>query len=283
MPEAERVRAGLDCPYRPLLHPHGVGDRAHLERIRHHQPVVAELLAEEPVQDLSAHRRRGLAEPSDDDVRGHDRLDPGLDRRAKGHESFVLDGFDHRELVMGVLGRIPVPRKVLRTSHDACALQTANERGDVPATSGPSAPNERMPMTGFCGFVFTSATGARSRFTPTARRSAAIAARDLLRELDVVNGSESRVARVRAPGPRLQPGHIAAFLVDPDEDVVPLGTQCRCQQSQLLRALDVPPEEDDAAQTLVRASAEPSRAAGPSNPGKMQASRAARALASLIP
>ena len=50
-----------------------------------------------------------------------------------GSESLVLDRFDDRELVMGVLGRVAVPRKVLRACSDACALQTANERGDVPA------------------------------------------------------------------------------------------------------------------------------------------------------
>ncbi len=40
------------------------------------------------------------------------------------------------------------------------------------ATSAGSSPNERIPITGFCGFVLTSATGAKSRLTPTLASSA---------------------------------------------------------------------------------------------------------------
>ena len=41
------------------------------------------------------------------------------------------------------------------------------------ATSSASEPNARVPITGFAG-TFTSATGARFQFTPTAASSAAI-------------------------------------------------------------------------------------------------------------
>ncbi len=134
-------------------------------------------------------------------------------------------------------------------------------------------------MTGFCGFVFTSATGARSRFTPTARRSVAIAAAICSVSSTSSTTPSAAFPGYELPGPRLQPRDVAAFLVDPDENVVPLGAQGRGQQTQLLRALDVPPEEDDAAQTLLEPAPHPvgqPRALEPREDAGT--SRAARAL-----
>ena len=65
-----------------------------------------------------------------------------------------------------------------------CLAQAATPARCVPrtnaatwrATTSGTEPKARIPITGLSGFVFTSATGARFRFTPTAASSAAIAA-----------------------------------------------------------------------------------------------------------
>ena len=56
--DAERVRAGGDRAHRSLLDAHAVGDRAHLERVRDHEPVEPELVAQQPREDPPAQRRR---------------------------------------------------------------------------------------------------------------------------------------------------------------------------------------------------------------------------------
>ena len=110
-----------------------------------------------------------------------------------------------------------------------------------------------MPITGFCGFVLTSATGAKSRLTPVAASSvpSEVATRSV--KPDVVDDAEGGVPRVRAAGGRLEPRHVAAFLVDRDDHICSFGAQIVGQRAELLRALDVPGVEDDAPQPLRQA------------------------------
>ena len=131
-------------------------------------------------------------------------------------------------------------------------------------------PNERIPITGFCGFVLTSATGAKSRFTPTSASSAPIDGGHALGELDVVDDAERAVARVRAPGRGLEPRHVAALLVDRDHEV---GRSERrssvsarsCSRLSTFQAYRTTPPRPSASRRRTQ-----SGATGPSKPGRMQ-------------
>ncbi len=66
----------------------------------------------------------------------------------------------------------PWPGKCLAHAATPALWSPCTNAATCRATRSPSDPNERIPITGFCGFVFTSATGAKSRFTPAAASSA---------------------------------------------------------------------------------------------------------------
>ena len=87
--------------------------------------------------------------------------------------------------------------------------------------------------------------------------------RHLLGELDVVDGAEGGVSRVGAAGGGLEPRHVAALLVDPDEDGIALRPERSGQGGELLAALDVPREEDDPAEPLPQPTKHPVRRARP--------------------
>ena len=82
---------------------------------------------------------------------------------------------------------------------------------------------------------------------------------DALRELDIVDDSERAVARIRAPGRRLEPRHVAAFFIDRDQDVRTLGAEVVRERAQLFAALDVPGVQDDSAETLRQPPSNPVR------------------------
>ena len=114
-----------------------------------------------------------------------------------------------------------------------------------------------MPITGFCGFVLTSATGAKSRFTPAAASSAPSDA-----ATRSVSSTSSTTPSAPLPGyelpvRRLEPGDVAALLVDRDQHVAALGAQVVGERAELLAALDVPRVEDDAAEPLGEPPAHP--------------------------
>ena len=79
---------------------------------------------------------------------------------------------DDGQLEVRVRARVAVPGEVLGAGGDARALQALDERRHVPGRPAPASdPNERTPITGLSGFVLTSATGAKSRLTPTCASS----------------------------------------------------------------------------------------------------------------
>ena len=80
-------------------------------------------------------------------------------------------------------------------------------------------------MTGFCAFVFTSATGARSRFTPTARRSAAIAAATCS-----VSSTSSTAPRAAFPGYEL-PVRASSRVTSPPSSSIPTRTSSRSERN----------------------------------------------------
>ena len=105
--------------------------------------------------------------------------------------------------------------------------------------------------------MLTSATGAKSRLTPTSASSVAEGGGDALGELDVVHDSERPVPRIGAARARLEPGHVAALLVDRDHEVGLLRPEVVGQAAELLPALDVPGVEHDAAEAFGESTAEP--------------------------
>ena len=92
---------------------------------------------------------------------------------------------------MRVHGVSPWPGKCLAQAATPAPCSPRTNAATCRATSAGSAPNERMPITGFCGFVLTSATGARSTSTPARRQVGAHRPRDLLGQLDVVDDAEA--------------------------------------------------------------------------------------------
>ena len=67
--DAERVGAGRERPHGGLLDADTAADRAHLERVGDHEPVEAELLAQQPGEDPAAQRGRQLVQRGDEQVR----------------------------------------------------------------------------------------------------------------------------------------------------------------------------------------------------------------------
>ena len=90
-----------------------------------------------------------------------------------------------------------------------------------------------------------------------ARQLAGDRARDLLRQRDVVDGAEREVAGVRAAVLRLEPRHVAALLVDRDQELRPLGAESRGQRRELLGIADVVGEERDPAEAALEPARDP--------------------------
>ena len=143
----------------------------------------------------------------------------------------------------------PCPGKCFAHAATPAPCRPRTKAATCRATSSPSAPNERMPMTGFSRVrvhvrdrreVDVHADRATAR-PPSPPRPAPSARRRRPRREPRCRGTSFRS--------RLEPRHVAAFLVDRDEHVVALGPQRRGQRRELIPALDVPREEDDAAET----------------------------------
>ena len=157
----------------------------------------------------------------------------------------------------------PWPGKCFAHAATPFACRPVTNAATWRATSSGSAPKARIPITGFCGFTFTSATGAKSRFTPTAASSAPIE-----RATRSVSSTSSTTPSARVPGIRralgpLEPRDVAALLVDRDEEPVGVGAQ-RGGERRELRAVDhVRGEERDAAEAAVEQPPDPVGRLGP--------------------
>ena len=98
--------------------------------------------------------------------------DRGPERRQRPREQ-VCVRVDGGQLEVRVRAGVAVAGEVLGAGGDPRRLQPATKAATCRATSCGSAPKERTPMTGLSGSTLTSATGARSRLTPTGRQPAA--------------------------------------------------------------------------------------------------------------
>ena len=152
-----------------------------------------------------------------------------------------------------------------------CLAQAATPARCVPrtnaatwrATSSGTEPKARIPITGLSGFVFTSATGARFRFTPDGGELGRDRGGDRLGQLHVVDDAEAERARERAPVLDLEPRHVAALLVERDQQPRRVLPQRRRQRGQLLPVVDVRGEEADAAEPVREPRPQPVRALRP--------------------
>ncbi len=128
-----------------------------------------------------------------------------------------------------------------------------------------------MPITGFSGFVFTSATGARFRFTPTSARSAPIDA-----ATRSVRPTSSTAPSAALPGYEL-PVATSSRVTSPPSSSIPTSS------SPSARSDDVSERSCAALSTFQPKSTTPPRpsaslrriqsgATGPSKPGRMHAS-----------
>ena len=153
----------------------------------------------------------------------------------------------------------PCPGKCLAQAATPPASSPATNAATWRATSSASEPNERTPMIGLSAVVFTSATGAKSRLMPAPARSACHRAGHGPRQLDVVDDAERPVSGIRAAFSSLEARHVAALLVDGDDELRPLGTQRVRQRTQLGRVAHVPRVEDDAAEPRLEQPTNPVR------------------------
>ena len=141
--------------------------------------------------------------------------DRGAERQQRGVEVAVDDG----QLVVRVDRGVAVAGEVLGARGDALALRPATNAATCRATSSGSAPKLRTPITGLSGFVFTSATGARFMFTPTAASSPGDRGRDRRGQREVVDDARARSCPgYELPDRGLEPRDVAALLVDRDEE-----------------------------------------------------------------
>ena len=190
-----------------------------------------------------------------------DRLHAG---RAVDGRSVAGDRADQREAHDGVL--VDQPRRVhprrgrggraWSASPTPASWRPPTNAATWRETSG-SAPNERIPMIGLSGFVFTSATGARSRLTPTLARSAPIASATSRVSSTSSTCSERPVPGIRAAGLGLEPRHVAALLVDRDEHVVAHAAERLVERAELLAVDGVARIEHDPAEPVVEPAANP--------------------------
>jgi hypothetical protein len=235
-PGGERLDGGSD--------PDGRGDALHVERIRDHKAGEAELLPQQAAEDPRAHRGRDVVELRDANVCAHDRVHARVDRGPERQQRRVEVACHRRQLVVRVELGVAVAGEVLRTRRDADGLHPAHEGRDVPRHelrlgAERADPDHRVPRV-------RVHVGDRREVEVHANRGEVGADRraHLLRERDVVHHAEREVPRIRAAAIVLEPRHVAALLVDHDEQAAQLGRQ----RGHLLRARNVTREEHDAAQ-----------------------------------
>ena len=82
-PTQQRVDAGGERQHGAVARRRRLAQRLHLERVGDHEPVVAELVAQQPRAIARAQGRGRVVERGHEDVRRHDRLHARLDRGAE--------------------------------------------------------------------------------------------------------------------------------------------------------------------------------------------------------
>ena len=209
------------------------------------------------MKDLAAHRRGCIAERPDDDVCGHDRVGARIDGGTEWSESDLVEGVHEGQREMRVNGGVAVAGKVLRASGHAGVLEPPNERAHMPrhelaVRAERPDPDHRVLRVG---------VDVRDRreveVDADLGQLGPEGGGDALGELDVVHDSERPVPRIGAARTRLEPGHVAALLVDRDHEVGLLRAKVVGQSAELLPALDVPGVQHDASEAFGESTAKP--------------------------
>ena len=167
-----------------------------------------------------------------------------------GSSAVVFERLDRGEREVRVDGRVAVPGEVLRARGDTRGLESANERSDMPCDERAVGAERADADHRVLGVRVDVGDGREVEGHADVRKLRAERPSDARRELDVVDDAERGVARVRASRPGLEPGDIAALLVDRDDDVRPLGAKIARERSQLFAVLDVPRVQHDAAEAV---------------------------------
>ena len=257
--EPERVRAGDQRADGRFLDAVGRADGGHLERVGDDQTVEAELAAQQSGQDRLAEARRRVVQVGHEQMAGHHGLNARGDRGAERQQRRVEVALDHRELAVRVGSRVPVAGEVLRAGRHALALRAGDERSDVTRDELGVGAEAAHADDGVQGIR----VGVRDRgeVQVDARRGqlARDRACDRLGQRHVVDGAEREVAGVRAAVLGLEPRHVAALLVDRDQELGPLGAKGARQLGELSRIADVVGEEGDPAQPPLEPARDPVR------------------------
>ena len=151
---------------------------------------------------------------------------------------------------MRVLGRVPVPGKVLGTGRDAGALEPTHESCHVPRDHLPVGAERADADHGILRIRVDVGHGSKVEVDAGLGELRPERCRDAVGELDVVDRAQRAVARIRAAAGRLEPCDVAAFLVDRDEHMLALCTEVRRQRTQLVATLDIPGVQDHSAEPV---------------------------------
>ena len=183
-------------------------------------------------------------------MRRHDRLHAGLDRRAERRQAGG-DVTDHRrQLEVRVAVGRAVAREVLRAAGDPVRLQAADVRRDVASDEGSVGAERAHADHGVGGVDVDVGDGCEIEVDAGRRKLGRDRRGDALRQLDVVHRPERGVPRVRTARHGVQPRHVAAFLVERDQELGALGAQRARERDELLAIAHVRAEEHDAADAL---------------------------------
>ena len=245
--DAERVGAGRDRTNGRLLDAHQVGDGAHLEGIADHESVVPELAAQESGDDRPAERRRLGVQSGNDEVRRHDRADARVDRGAEGHQRRLPVARGDRQRQVRVDGRVAVAGEVLGAGDDTLRLRAADERRDVAGDQLRIGAERADADHGVVGVRVHVGDRREVQADAAVGQIGGNPAGDGFGQLDVVDDAEREVAGVRAAVLPLEPGDVAALLVDREQQA----RQRRRQRAQLVGVADVVREERQPAEAAL--------------------------------
>ena len=160
---------------------------------------------------------------------------------------------------MRVGGGVAVAGEVLRAGRHSLALRAGDERGHVPRDELGIGAEAADADDGIPGVGVRVGDGCEVQVDARGSQLARDRARHRLGQLHVVDGAEREIAGVRAAVLGLEPRHVAALLVDRDQELRPLGAKGGRQLGELSRIADVVGEEGDPAQPSLEPARDPLR------------------------